>query len=1117
MTDEKEWEDQILGNILKSYYQDYDHSFSQKKSFNNFVEHRISKIIEEESFLEVPTNPNESFRVEFGQVFIDSPYIMDENRKIRYISPFEAKVREINYSGTVSVNIKTSKLIQCSDGETREVDVEHHMKKVMAKIPIMVQSSKCFLAKKTKEEKIYHGECEYDHGGYFIIKGKERCLISQERMNHNVVYVFEQKPSPKYSLIAEIRSMSEETRHSVFVQMKIYHNRIVLQIPFIQQDIPLGIVLRAYGLSVEDIEMTLLLNCPRMKTNHIVAKFIEGIIFDSKKIETTEKAISYICLHSLNTIMKERKKKYVEQLLNNELLPHLGITSTKFHKVLFLGFMLNKLLLTFIKERKMDERDHISNKRIELSGNLLSELFRTLYKRFVRTIEQQLEKRQDVLVITNRCNHITLGINHCMSTGNWGVPKSNYIRTGVSQILNRLTYNSFLSQLKRILVPIGKEGKNTKVRQVHASQIGFICPHETPEGSQSGIVKNMNPLVDISIIEDNTFIRGVIEDIPSIDCKLFEWVHSMIQYSSTQWNYVKILFNGNWIGVTFDYEETLKDLQRLKYNDILPLSVSFSFSKVSQEINIYSDEGRMLRPLFSRANFPTLHDISTKSFQQLLFEKKIQFLDSYEIENEIIAMTKTEMESKQYYTYVEIHPSVLTSLCVSLQPYPEHTQAPRVTYHAAMGKQAIGVPFSNMDVRTDTVQHILYYPEKPLIQSHHGEYNHCNHLPFGNNLIVAVLMYTGYNQEDSIVLSRGAVDRGLFRSYSLKTLIIEEKKKNSIVSENICIVPVQYQCKSFDYSKLDNNGVVRVGSYVSVGDVIVSKLQKTNEKNMVEDWQDNSVIIKSGEEGYIDKVFSTCSPDGYRIIKIQVRTLRIPEIGDKVASRSAQKGTVSMILSQEDMPFTATGLIPDIIVNPLAFPSRMTINQLIECLAAKSASHHGQTKYCTAFSNHSHDIIPHLCQELENSGFDPHGNEIMFNGKTGQQFPAKIFIGPTYYHRLKHLVAAKIHARNHGSLQALTRQPLEGRSREGGLRFGEMERDCMLSHGVTRFLRERLFDVSDYFQMDVCSQCGNVPHNAKRCNMCGCTIIKQIPLPYACKLLFQELSAMNIKVNLLPK
>jgi DNA-directed RNA polymerase II subunit RPB2 len=1114
---ENTWEDSVLTNLLKSYYQEYDHSYAQKKSFNNFIEHRIGKIIDEESTLEIQVNANEIYRVEFGQVFIDSPYIMDENRKIKYISPLEAKIREINYSGTVSVNIRTSKIITCANGEKREVDVQIHMKKIIAKIPIMVGSSKCFLANKSKHQRIFHGECEYDNGGYFIVKGKERCLISQERMNHNVVYVFEQKPSPKYSLVAEIRSMSEETRHSVFVQMKIHHHKIVLQIPFIQQDIPLGIVFRAYGLSIDDIELILHLNCPQLKKNNIIAKFIDSILFDAKKIETTEKAISYICLYSLNTIMKERKKRYVEQLLNNELLPHLGISSSCFHKVLFLGFMLNKLLLTFIKERKMDERDHISNKRIELSGYLLSELFRTLYKRFVRTIEQQLEKRQDVLVITNRCNHITLGINHCMSTGNWGVPKSNYIRTGVSQILNRLTHNSFLSQLKRILVPIGKEGKNTKVRQVHSSQIGFICPHETPEGSQSGIVKNMNPLVDISVVEDNTFIRSVVEKIPSIHEKLFDWVHMLIKESNFNWNFDKVLLNGNWIGITYDTQSTLQSLRELKNDNILSISVSFSHTKISREINIFSDEGRMLRPLFSRKNFPSLSELSTKSFRQLVKEKKIVFLDSYEIENEVIAMTKEEMDNKHYYTYLEIHPSVLTSLCVALQPYPEHTQAPRVTYHAAMGKQAIGLPYSNMHVRLDTVQHILYHPEKPLIQSHHAEYNNCNNLPFGLNLIVAVLMYSGYNQEDSILLNRGAIDRGLFRSFSLKTLVIEEKKKNSIVSETICLVPRQYQCRSFDYSKLDDTGIVKVGHYVSSGDVIVSKLQKTNEKNTMEEWQDNSIIIKSGEEGYVDKVFSTCSPDGYRIIKIQIRTIRIPEIGDKVASRSAQKGTVSMILNEEDMPFTASGIVPDIIVNPLAFPSRMTINQLIECLGAKTAAIQGKTKYCTAFSKHSTDIIPTLCEELEKTGFDRHGNEVMYNGKTGKQFQSTIFIGPTYYHRLKHLVATKIHARNHGSLQALTRQPLEGRSREGGLRFGEMERDCMLSHGVSRFLKERLFDVSDYFQLDVCQQCGNIPHHNKKCNMCGCTTIQQIPLPYACKLLFQELGAMSIKVNLLPK
>ena len=1039
--DSKEWENSILENTLQTYFESMHYASLQIDSFDNFIHHRLKKIMEEESVLEVNINSKEKFRVVFGHIFVDKPYIIDENRKIKYISPQEARLREINYSGMISVNMKTSKIIQTATGEDVEIDVKYHLRKIIAKIPIMVQSSKCFLHNKSEKEKEYYGECPYDKGGYFIIKGKERVLVSQERMNHNIVYVFDQKSSQKFKMIAEIRSMSEETRHSVFVQMKILGKKIVLQIPFIQQEIPLGIVFRAYGLTESEVKSILEINCPRTKTNYQFQTYLEGILLDVERIGSKENAISYICDFSINTVMKERRTKYVEQLLHNELFPHLGICSTKINKTLFLGYMLNRLMLTFIGDRKLDDRDHINNKRIEMSGYLLSELFRTLFKRFIRTIEPQLEKRQDIIVITNRFNMITVGINHCFATGNWGIPKSNYIRTGVSQILNRLSYNSFISHLNRILVQIGKEGKNTKVRQIHPSQIGFICAHETPEGPQSGIVKNLNTLVKLTSFTSSVFIREVLEECKFLNMDIENWFQEHLQDSSNE-VLGKVFLNGHLIGMTEDLSSVISFLHKKKDHDIIPIDVSISHSEMEQELHIFSDEGRMIRPFFPANNFPTPNDIKTKSFLTLVQEKKIIYLDSYQIEHEVIAMTKNEMEANSYYTCCEIHPSIICGFSVSLIPFVEHTQSPRVTYHAAMGKQAIGIPFTTISIRPDTMQHLMYYPQRPIVQSHIAEYNKCNDLPFGSNLVVAIAMYTGFNQEDSVIMSRGAIERGLFRSFYYKSLIVEEKKRCTISSESICHVPTMYQVRNFDYSKLNNDGIVKVGSYVGVGDVIVGKLQKNLSKNTVEEWKDNSTIIKSGEEGFVDSVFATTTPDGYRIVKIKIRNLKIPEIGDKLASRSAQKGTIAMILNEEDMPYTESGIIPDLIINPLCIPSRMTINQLIECLGAKLSIDQGKYCYCTAFSNYSQDIIPFFSQELKNRGFNEHGNETMYNGMTGQKLECSIFIGPTYYHRLKHLVSSKIHARNHGSLQALTRQPLEGRSRDGGLRFGEMERDC---------------------------------------------------------------------------
>ena len=1036
-----EWENAILENLLQDYYQKHPPSEIQITNYDYFIHHRLPRIIEEESTIEIKLNERDHFRVQFQHVFVDKPYVIDENRELRYITPTEARFREFNYSSSIFCDIRTCVLKSQPNGNDIETNIKVYPKKLITKIPTMVKSSRCYLYGKSEEDCVRLGECKYDPGGYFIIKGKERVLVSQERMNHNVVYVFEQKPSNKFLLIAEIRSMSEETRHSVFIQMKLHGKKVVLQLPYIQQEIPLGIVYRAYGFSLVEIEILLKLCCIFWKKNKTIESYINSILIDAKRIESQENAIHYICEFSLNTIMKERKKKYIIQILTNELFPHLGMTSLKEHKGIFLGNMFHKLISTFTGFREMDDRDHINNKRIELSGYLLCELFRTLFKRFIRTIEPQLEKRQDVVVISNRLNMITLGINHCFATGNWGIPKSNYIRMGVSQILSRLTYTSFCSHLRRILIPIGKEGKNTKVRQIHPSQIGFICPHETPEGQQSGIVKNMTPFTTVSLQFNLTFLREIIENNPFVECD-FQRIYELYQNVVSS-DIFYIFLNGNIIGYTQQFEKFWENLRQQQNKRIIPQYVSFSSSMIDKEIHIFADEGRLQRPLFSRANFPTLEDLKTKSFDTLVTENKILYLDSYQIENEIIAMTPEEMKSKDYYRYCEIHPSCISGLCVSLIPYNEHTQAPRITYHAAMGKQAIGLPFSNLETRVDTINHVLSYPERPITQSHHAKYNRGDELPFGNNLIVAVATYTGFNQEDSVIMNKSAIDRGLFRSFSYKMLVVEEKKKSTLLTEKIDKIPFIHQNKSFDYSKLDVNGIVKVGCYVGIGDVIVGKLQKLTDKTQTDNWHDNSVIIKSGEEGIVDKVFLMTNTEGYKIVKIRIRNYKIIEIGDKVASRCAQKGTVSIILNQEDMPFSESGLVPDLIINPLCLPSRMTINQLIESYGNKVALKNFETRYCTAFSHHSTNIIPHFHSKMSENGFQNYGNEIMFNGMTGKKFSCSIFMGPTYYHRLKHLVSNKIHARNHGNIQALTRQPLEGRSRDGGLRFGEMERDTL--------------------------------------------------------------------------
>jgi DNA-directed RNA polymerase II subunit RPB2 len=1386
-----EYEKAVFG-LLKGYFEKYDIATIQKQSFDHFLTHRLPKIIEEEPVIQVSLKKNEHIRIEFGQVFIDRPYIIDEKRVVQYILPSEALIRDLTYSSVFSVNISTKHFTTDDDDTETIIEEKKHIKIPVARIPMMVGCSRCNLSVLSREQQIEKGQCPNDTGGYFIIKGKERVLVAQERINYNCVYVFDKRTNDqKHLMVSEIRSMSDETGHSVLVQMKICVSmaRVVVGVPFLSQDIPLGFIFMAYGCTPDEIR--LILNKNLDFSHPQLESFIDNIVKDAMIIQSEDNAVQHIAQYATHVVSKERRNAYVKQILINEVFPHLGISNYEKQKTFYLGHMCAKLLLTYIGKRPLDDRDHLSNKRIEVSGILVGDLFRTLWKRFIRTIVPQLMKRSDIITIISKINVITMGLRHCFATGNWGIPKSNYIRTGVSQVLSRLSYNSTLSHLRRIVIPIGKEGKNTKIRQVHPTQIGFVCSTETPEGCSAGIVKNFSLISEVSLGYDPLYIRMVIENMDGIETDFYKFMEH------EKW--IKVFLNGNWVGIIKDLNKTISSLNALKYEKhAIPIYSSFVFDR--NELRIYCDEGRMIRPLFDARNMPSLHDLLSLSWDQLIGQGKIKWVDVHEIENKFIVMYPADITPET--DYCEIHPCLILGICSSMMPYADHTQSPRICYHASMVKQSIGIYSATNEIRSDTVAHLLSYPEKPLVRSHVEEWMRMDNLPCGNNVIVAISCYGGWNQEDSIILNRSSVDKGLFRSLSFRSIMVEEKKKTSTHIETIEMPSADIRIRSFNYTKLDKHGVIRPGTFVGSGDVIVAKVSTRQVKLGKEEKFDTSVTIKNGEEGYVDKVFITTTPDGYKMIKIKIRCLKIPEIGDKLCSNCAQKGTIGMTLDREDMPFTPDGIVPDIIINPLCFtrdtkihcvdglsrrmesilydtnlyvwsfdatsgkilagksmggefkqytdiirltksdrkiirctldhkfmvfdrmcqefywkeaqyldqqdnivcgiecpedyptltdfswnmkvdnyifglkdthqrmltqslfrlmgfyhaadistttsrcgtdketmwndmdqlpalftvpfikkmietdqlidvpkclcreyvaaflstalefgdnefrlyarwesgkidlsklakissffllnwdirtsilekdnfvflkihdiisfheqvgiryhplkslrltvlayylrhpqgffqsweefleqsqcsvwwpqkdltylpfwtchitkkellpfqeetycigvekyhnfvaegvvaqnciPSRMTINQLMESIGAKSAAVKGHFRYATTFSTHSVDVVETLKNELKGCGYERNGNEFMINGMTGQRLEAAIFIGPSYYHRLKHLVSSKIHARNHGKVSQLTRQPLEGRSNLGGLRVGEMERDC---------------------------------------------------------------------------
>ena len=544
---------------------------------------------------------------------------------------------------------------------------------------------------------------------------------------------------------------------------------------------------------------------------------------------------------------------------------------------------------------------------------------------------------------------------------------------------------------------------------------------------------------------------------------------------------------------------------------------------MNQNIIIYTDSGRCTRPLLKVENnslvlekyVDKLKDISWNSLLTSIIdipEQCIEYIDMHEINGLLLSNNSETLINK---THCEIHPSLILGALASCIPFPHHNQAPRNTYQSAMGKQAIGIHTTNFNKRFDTFSHILYYPQRPMISNHIMEHMKCNELPNGINVVVAIATYSGYNQEDSIIVNQSSIDRGLFNSTFFRTYKTEEKKNHLSGDEDIFCKPNHEKLlypKPCNYDKLGNDGFVPKNTYVSDGDIIIGKVIPIKGNNQY-NYQDSSINIRYSEEGYIDDKYINTNSEGYKFCKVRIRSIRIPMIGDKLSSRHGQKGTIGMVYPQEDMPFSKDGITPDIIINPHAVPSRMTIAQLLECILGKSCAELGCVGDATAFNRINVNDISGI---LESQGFEGTGNEVLYSGFNGEQMKTSIFMGPTYYQKLKHMSSDKIHSRSGGPVVSMTRQPSEGRSSHGGLRFGEMERDCMIAHGASAFLKERLMDVSDKYSVYVCNQCGLLAnadtkkkmYSCKKCNNYG--DFSKCYIPYSCKLLFQELQCMSI-------
>ena len=1195
--------------IIDKYFRDNPYALVSHHldSFNDFYKSGLSTILQEKNPIVIQKNQNESTG-EFDlkcelylggkdgkKIYYGKPVVYDDNHE-HYMYPNEARLRNMTYGFSIHYDVDVIFKIKPEEGQ--DIKYEMTLEQIyLGKFPIMIQSNLCILSGLNINIRANAGECKSDPGGYFIIDGKEKVIIPQEKFADNMLYVRD-KVDDMYICSAEVKCRSEDASKPVrtsavrlMAPSPTYTNKqIVVVIPNVKKPMPLFIVMRALGiLSDKSIIEICILNLN--KYNNLMELFIPSI-HDVHGIYTQENAIDYI-----KEFTKEKTSIKVLDILSNLFLTQIGELDFE-RKAYYLGFMVFKMLMVYTKNESPTDRDNYKYKRIELTGTLLYDLFKEYYTILQTNVFKKIDKEyyyhkgqyQNVNFINLIKNNskeffkdrdIEVGFKKAFK-GNWG-SQEHTKKPGVVQDLNRLSFNSALAQRRKLNLPLDASAKVIGPRLLHGSQWGYIDPVDTPDGGNVGLHKYLSI---------STKITTSIKSTP-----LIRWLrlYGDIKYlTESSPSYIakntKIFVNGSWIGIAVNPVELIEKFKFYRRIACIPIYISISWNIEENIIYLYSDAGRLSRPIYYIDTNRTLSISKNNMTERILngeftwnklisgfsekkvdfyleknafFEKEIlyegvseenliqnqaiiDYIDVSEESTSLIAIDNQDF-SKNKYTNMEIHPSLIFGIMGQQIIYPANNQLPRDLFSCGQSKQGVSLYATNFDVRIDKMGVILNYGQIPLVKSRYLEYINQERNPCGENVIVAIGVYGGYNVEDSILFNKGSIDRGMFRTTYFNSYESREestKVTTSLIDSKFCNIEQEVDVAGikpgYDYSHLDEFGIIKENTSLNDKTIVIGKTIVDSEDSSFS--IDDSVAVKKGQLGFVDKTFITEGEEGFRIAKVRVRDERVPSIGDKFCSRCGQKGTIGLIIPEESMPFTEDGLKPDIIVNPHAFPSRMTIGQFVEALSGKAACGIGAFGDSTAFVNKGskHEIFGELLTKV---GYNKTGNQILYNGETGDQINTEFFIGPTFYMRLKHMVKDKINYRAKGPRTALTRQTVQGRANDGGLRIGEMERDSLIAHGVTGFLNESMLIRGDEYFMAICNHSGMIAVYNETNNLFlspyidgPLKFVNQIPpfkageiediskfgrsfsilrVPYAFKLLIQELGTMNIALRII--
>ena len=1126
--------------LLKLYYKTFPYPYThhQINSYDQLLSTDIPAIIKANNPILILQDPigssgQYSYKTEIyvggldgSRLYVGTPSVeLKTTSTVRILYPNEARLRNLTYASTVSVDIVIRVTFTSSSGTTvvlldpKDPKYAYLEKVPLFQIPIMLHSKYCLLNNKPNLFLKNIGECPYDYGGYFIIDGSEKVLITHQEQSFNTLYISKQPRDKKVEVYATMQCLNPISKEVKRVGFGYLRNSNVLRvsIPFVRKAIPIFVLFRALGVQSDKDILRLL--CP--DENDIEAKVLEPLLhesmLDAYPILDTYSAIQYI-----RVFTKGFSEAHVYDILYNQLFIH--IENKPSNKAAYLADCVLKILRVKADYDTDTDKDDIRNQRCLTSGILTRILFQGVYTQWLKAMSRSLDQEYkynpgiysgskflDIFLPGNintlfQLSFITEGLNRGFK-GKWssgaGVGEE---KTGVLQPLSRLSYLDFLSHCRRVVLDFDTGMKLQGPRRLHTTQYGYFCTSETPGGGSIGITKNFSVLTAVSLSLDPRpfsawlFKMGVynVDDLTPLMMKVA----------------VPVYINSGIVGYTIKPNQLVSVCKLLKHTGCLPAYCSVGFNIRERRVFFYFDEGRPVRPLVHIQNgvYPYEKIRNAKQWRDLVlgtfeatktieltstvftdplndseyatFEEytkllsshtgAIEYVDPYESNEAYIAMYPEEIVIET--THVEIHPSTMVGLLTSMIPFPNHNQSPRNQLSCSQSKQGISIFSTNYPTRYDNQTHVLCYGEAPLVRTLYYDYAADGNIGYGHNLILAMGCFTGYNQEDGIVMNADSIQRGLFRNITFRSYeVFEEDDDHAKTKTRVAnpkSIPAWTRLKAgLDYRKLDERGIIKKGEYVDETTVLVARYIQSQSGEM----NDASITAQVWTSGTVESVVITVNNMGHALVKIRVIHDRIPELGDKFSNRHGQKGTIGMLVPGRDMPRTASGIVPDMMMNPHAIPSRMTIAQLLESLLGKSACLAGFIGDATAFMNES-GIEKSIGAVLQDQfGLQPYGEELFYDGTTGKMIPSTIFVGNVYTMRLKHMVEDKWNARGMGRREQRTHQPTGGRGNQGGLRIGEMERDALIGHGISNFLQESMMKRSDGSILTVCNGCGTVP------------------------------------------